>query len=62
MLADTHLVFLVDIQINNICSFMPQVRIYFMLNLDDIIMYYVYSLSYFLSNMYLVCPLPLSYH
>ena len=37
--ADTHLVFLVDIQVIIFALFMPQVRTYFTLNLDDIIMY-----------------------
>ena len=52
--ADTHLVFLVNIQICLLivfALFMPQVRTYFTLNFDDIIMYYAYSLSYSLSNM-----------
>ena len=52
--ADTHLVFLVDIHICLLivfALFMPQVRTYFTLNLDDIIMYYVYNLSYSLTSI-----------
>ena len=52
--ADTHLVFLVDIQICLLIVFtlfMPQVRTYFTLNLDLINMYYVYNLSYSLTSI-----------